>query len=145
MGDEERIAYLAGESAAHLDPSERAELDELSLLLADAALWAEPDQQLQERIVLAVQAETGGAGAAGRQAAGRQADGRQADGRQAAGGSASVEPSGFAAETRLSRHRRPRQWRYALVAAAAAVLLGIGLIVVTGRNGSSAAPSSRPR
>jgi Anti-sigma-K factor rskA len=133
MGDEERIAYLAGESAARLDPTERAELDELSRLLAADAVWAEPDPQLRERIVLAVLAE------AGRDAAG--AESAQV-GSPAAGaedtrtGATRISPPKPAAETELSRRRRLRQWRYALLGAAAVVLLGVGLIVFTGRGGS---------
>lgn len=118
MGDEERIAYLAGESAAHLEPAERAELDELSRLLADDALWAAPSPQLQERIVSAVQAEAGG--------------------ERIRTGPHHLAPTEPAAETELSRRRRLRQWRLVLVGAAAAVvlLLGVALVVLTGRGGS---------
>lgn len=121
MGDEERIAYLAGESAAHLDPTERAELDELSRLLADDAVWAEPDRDLQERVVLAV------LGAAGGDAAGVGG---------ARTGPIHSVPAGPASGTEPVRHSRLRQWRYALVGAAAVVLLGVGLVVFTNRDGS---------
>ncbi len=54
MNDDERIAYLAGELDAPVDPAERAELDELRGLLADPAVWAEPHPDLQERVVGAI-------------------------------------------------------------------------------------------
>jgi len=125
MGDEERIAYLtAGESAAQLDPAERAELDELGRLLADDAVWVEPSPQLQDRIVLAVLAEARGDAA--------RAEGSATGARPVR----AAETMAPAAETGLSRRRRRRQFRYALLGAAAVVLLGIGLVVFTGRGGS---------
>lgn len=125
MGDEERIAYLAaGESAAQLDPAERAELDELNRLLADDAIWAEPDPQLQDRVVLAVMAE----------ARGDEARGNAAEGRHVRKEAAGAEPPAPAAETELTRRRQRRRFSYALLGAAAVVLLGIGLVVFTGRD-----------
>lgn len=55
--DDERISYLAGESAGALDADEQAELDEFRALLADPSLWAEPDTDLEDRIVAAIGAE----------------------------------------------------------------------------------------
>ena len=55
--DEERISYLAGEPVGDLDDSSRAELDEFRALLADPSVWAEPDPDLEDRIVLAIAAE----------------------------------------------------------------------------------------
>ncbi len=49
--DDERIAYLAGEVVGTLSPPERAELDRLRFLLDDPAIWAEPDPELEDRIV----------------------------------------------------------------------------------------------
>jgi hypothetical protein len=54
MTDDERIAYLSGDTGARLDPAERAELDELRGLLTDPAAWAEPHPGLAERVVGAV-------------------------------------------------------------------------------------------
>jgi hypothetical protein len=54
MNDDERIAYLAGESNPPVDPAERAELDKLRAVLADPAVWAEPQPDLQERIAGAI-------------------------------------------------------------------------------------------
>lgn len=59
--DDERVSYLADDRAgagggtdAEVDPDERAALDELRALLADPALWAEPDPGLEDRVVAAV-------------------------------------------------------------------------------------------
>jgi hypothetical protein len=54
MGDDERIAYLAGDSSAPLEQSERAGLDRLRGVLAEPAVWAEPSPDLQERVVEAI-------------------------------------------------------------------------------------------
>jgi anti-sigma-K factor RskA len=54
MNDDDRIAYLAGDDGAELSPAERAELDELRAVLADPAVWVEPPEDLQERVVGAV-------------------------------------------------------------------------------------------
>jgi Anti-sigma-K factor rskA len=56
-GDDDRIAYLAGEAGAPLDAEQRADLDELRALLADPSAWAEPTSDLEDRIVSAVAAE----------------------------------------------------------------------------------------
>lgn len=55
--DDERISYLAGDPTGDLDADERAELDEFRALLADPSLWAEPDTDLEDRIVSAIAAE----------------------------------------------------------------------------------------
>ena len=54
MNDDERIAYLAGQSGAPADPDERAQLDKLRGVLSDPAVWTEPPPDLQERIVGAI-------------------------------------------------------------------------------------------
>ena len=41
--DDDRVAELAGDGGISLDPAEQAELEELRALLADPAVWAEPD------------------------------------------------------------------------------------------------------
>ena len=56
MSDNDRVAYLTGDTRARLDATERAELDELRLVLAEPAVWVEPDPALQERIVDAITA-----------------------------------------------------------------------------------------
>jgi len=53
--DDDRIAYLAGEtSGERLDEPERAELDEVRSLLADPSTWAEPPADLEASVVAAV-------------------------------------------------------------------------------------------
>lgn len=58
MDNDDQIAYLAGDDGARLSPAERAELDKLRDVLADPAVWVEPQADLQERIVAAI-ADTG--------------------------------------------------------------------------------------
>ncbi len=66
MNDEERIAYLAGEPGAEAGPDERAELDDLRVLLADPTVWSEPSQALGDRVVAAVTEASSAAAAAPR-------------------------------------------------------------------------------
>jgi len=54
--DDDRIGYLAGEGG-ELDSTERADLDALRALLADPAVWAEPDPGLEDQVVAAIAAE----------------------------------------------------------------------------------------
>jgi Anti-sigma-K factor rskA, C-terminal len=56
-GDDDRIGYLAGDASAQLGAHERADLDELRALLDDPATWAEPSDDLEDRIVTAIAAE----------------------------------------------------------------------------------------
>src|SRR5215216_1629426 len=60
--DDDRVAELAGDEG-DLDPIERAQLEELRALLADPAVWAEPDPGLEDLVVSAISAEAGGAAA----------------------------------------------------------------------------------
>jgi hypothetical protein len=55
--DDERIAYLAGEDAASLPAAEMAALDALRAELGAAAVWEEPPDELEDRVVLAVTRE----------------------------------------------------------------------------------------
>jgi Anti-sigma-K factor rskA len=106
MNDDESIAYLAGEPVAPREPAERAELDRLRGALADPAVWVEPSPDLQERIVGAI----AGAGAT-------SSDSRADQG------------SGTSAGDRNNVVKlRPRWTRYAILSAAA-VLLVVGLTV----------------
>lgn len=57
--DDDRIAYLAGDAGAPVGPDERAALDDLRSLLADPAVWDDPDPALEDRVVAAVAAEAG--------------------------------------------------------------------------------------
>jgi hypothetical protein len=56
--DDERIAYLAGDhDLPPPGPEARADLDQLRRVLADEAVWAEPDPGLEDRVLGAVAAE----------------------------------------------------------------------------------------
>ena len=104
---EERVALIAGDGLDVLNPDERAELTVLADLLADPATWAEPSADLEDAVMQAV------------------ADAR------VAGRVVVPHP---AAPPAPERGRRPR-W-LAGVAAAAAVVVGVGLFVA--REGSHA-------
>jgi hypothetical protein len=52
--DEDRIAYLAGEPVESLTSEERAELDELRVLLEADEMWAQPPAELEDRVVAAI-------------------------------------------------------------------------------------------
>ena len=58
--DDERIAYLAGDGPGALDDIERSDLDELKQTLADPAVWAEPEGELEDAVVAAIAAESSG-------------------------------------------------------------------------------------
>ncbi len=47
-------AYLAGEDVTELSVAERAQLDEIRMLLAEPAVWAHPSAGLEDRIVAAI-------------------------------------------------------------------------------------------
>lgn len=53
----QRIAHLAGESVEALSAAERAELDELRARLSEPETWAEPDPELEARIVAVIAQE----------------------------------------------------------------------------------------
>jgi Anti-sigma-K factor rskA, C-terminal len=55
--DDDRVAELAGDDGVSLDPEELEELEELRALLADPAVWAEPDAALEDRVVSAITTE----------------------------------------------------------------------------------------
>jgi anti-sigma-K factor RskA len=52
--DDERIAYLTGEGSAPAEEAERADLDDLSRLLSDPTLWAEPGPGVEASILAAI-------------------------------------------------------------------------------------------
>jgi hypothetical protein len=58
MSNDDQISYLAGEDGASLTPAERAEMDDLRAALAQPAVWIEPGDDLEERVVAAI-ADTG--------------------------------------------------------------------------------------
>lgn len=108
MDNDERIAYLSGDTSASLSPAERFELDELRGVLSDPAVWAEPPSALQERIVDAI-ADAGKSQPLSPAARSARPDG----------------PAGIATRTR----RRPRWIPYAILGVAATVLLAVGLTI----------------
>ena len=57
--DEERMAMLAGRDLDALDETERAEIASWAELLADPAVWEEPDPALEDAIVVTVQTAAG--------------------------------------------------------------------------------------
>ena len=107
MNDDETIAYLAGEPMAPREPAEHEELDKLRGNLADPAVWVEPPPDLLERIVGAI----AGAGATSSGNGGDQTSSTTADDRENV------------------VQLRPRWLRYAILSAAAAVLIVVGLTV----------------
>jgi len=110
--DAMRVAYLAGDPAAIADPAEREDLDDLLGLLADPALWIEPDEGLEERVVLAVQAS------ADEPAAGPLVAPRRRPGK------------GFRRGQRKVTSREPtRGWRVGLVAMGVAAAVVVGFVV----------------
>jgi hypothetical protein len=61
MSEEDRIAYLAGETGVFLDPAELAEMEKIRIALADEASWVEPNASLEQRIIDAVAADVASA------------------------------------------------------------------------------------
>src|SRR3954462_14978817 len=55
--DDDRVAELAGDDGGSLDRADLEELEELKALLADPAVWAEPDASLEDRVVAAITTE----------------------------------------------------------------------------------------
>jgi hypothetical protein len=55
--EDDRIAYLAGDAVESLTARERAELDEVRALLDAPAMWAQPDPDLEGRVVAAITEE----------------------------------------------------------------------------------------
>jgi hypothetical protein len=117
MSDDDRIAYLAGDDVASLDAAERAELDDLRNLLADPSMWAEPDPSLQQRVVDTITAASDAATDAAPETA----------------------PPAVAEVTDLAQ-RRSKRLRYTILAAAAAVLLAVGITVAVNLGGSTSQP-----
>lgn len=57
--DEDRIAYLEGDTARHLEAGDREDLDRLRALLADPSAWEQPDPALEGRVLAAVAGVSG--------------------------------------------------------------------------------------
>jgi hypothetical protein len=68
LTDDNRISYLIGdEPAGDLDAEQRADMDDLLVVLADPAVWAEPSPELEDSVVAAI--STAGTAAASTAAA----------------------------------------------------------------------------
>jgi hypothetical protein len=105
--DDDWVAELAGDGGISLDPGEQAELTEQRALLADPAVWAEPDPALEDRVVAAIAAE----------AAAQETTARAP------------------APTAARRSRRP--WLVAVAGVAAAVIIALVAVVSLRSTGSS--------
>ena len=57
--DDDRIAYLAGDTARPVEPGDREGLDGLRALLADPSTWEEPGPALEDSVLAAVTAASG--------------------------------------------------------------------------------------
>lgn len=57
MVDRDLAAYLAGDSTAPVTAAERLRLETVRSVLADPAVWAQPDPRLEDSVVAAVTAE----------------------------------------------------------------------------------------
>ena len=57
--DDDRIAYLAGDTSRPLEAGDRQDLDGLRALLADPSAWEQPDPALEGRVLAAVAAASG--------------------------------------------------------------------------------------
>jgi len=107
--DDERVAYLAGDDGAAVDDLTRADLDELTALLGDEAVWSQPPAELEGAVVAAIAAEAAAA----------------------PGGRA---PAVVAASPRRSKRTTLRSWgvaRVVLTAAAGVVALAVAGLVLT--------------
>jgi Anti-sigma-K factor rskA, C-terminal len=109
--DDDRVAELAGDGG-DLDPIERAQLEELRALLADPAVWAEPDPGLEDLVVSAISAEAGAATGAG----------------------APAPPPNVVPMARKSR----RPWLIGLAGAAAAAIIALVAVFAFRDTGTSA-------
>jgi hypothetical protein len=112
MTNDDRVSYLAGEPDARIEESERAELDRVRSALNDAAVWAEPAPDLEDRIVAAITA-----------AAREEAPVAPAAPAVPAAPAAPVVPL------------RPRWVRYAVSAVAAAAVVAVALAISLNRGG----------
>ena len=110
--DDDRIAYLAGDRSGALDDAlddgDRADLDDLKALLSEPSVWATPPAELEDAVVAAVGAE--------------------------------AEAAPPASRSMPTARSAQRSWRRAapwIGAAAAAVVLAVGLVAVSGQDEGS--------
>ncbi|HUO69347.1 MAG TPA: anti-sigma factor [Solirubrobacteraceae bacterium] len=128
--DNDRIAYLAGDTVESLPRAERAELDELRALLRSAETWEEPDPGLEDRIVAAIAQET---------VTWRRAP--AAADEQAPATAAEAAPAPAPQPRRSWRERlRIRPRAYGFIGAAAAVAAAIVAVIVIASSGTTQRP-----
>ncbi len=113
--DDDRVADLAGDGGASLDPDDAAELEELKALLADPSVWAEPDPSLEDRVIAAITSE------AAQHPAGRPVGSR---------------PQASAPSSRSARSHRGR-WA-AVLGVAAAAIIAVAVSLALRSTGTSA-------
>jgi Anti-sigma-K factor rskA len=118
--DDDRIAFLAGDDNAPLDPEDRADLEALRDVLADPSVWTEPDPSLEDRIVAAITAEAAKGGGTVPLAAPPVHVGR-------------TLPAGI---DRASKARR--RFIYGAISAAAAVIVAVAVTIGALTGGTSA-------
>ena len=121
--DNDRIAYLAGDTAGSLSPAELAELDQLRALLSAPETWDDPDPGLEDRVVATIAAEA----------------------------AARPRPDAFEQPTEAATPPRPRRsWRerlrvrpaYGVLGAAAAAAAAV-IVVIAVASGSGSQPAQR--
>ncbi len=118
--DDDRIAYLEGDDLGTLDPADRAELDALRALLADASTWIEPPASLEDDVVAAITGAARG----------------PAESRPPAAAAPSVPPPPPPVR---ERHRGRRRWLVAVGGLAAAALAAVGITAAV-RSGDNEGP-----
>jgi hypothetical protein len=162
--DEDRIAYLAGEHGESLTPDERAELDELRVLLEAEETWAEPPAELEDRVVAAIADAAGTAPAGSARQASRPARPRFATPVQPATARrpaqetqpreaaipAQAAPPRHAPAANTPRKPRQRSWvmtilerpayAFGLIAALVVVVAGVAALSTSGGGNPPAAP-----
>ena len=158
--DEDRIAYLSGEQVESLTADERAELDELRVLLEAEETWAEPPAELEDRVVAAIADAAGTATPTEAPAPAQRrfatpvqpAEIQRAD-REAGAQRAQAPPAAQAPPPRTVRApRKPRQrswimtilerpaYAFGLIAALVVVVAGAAAISNSGGGNPPAAP-----
>jgi hypothetical protein len=115
MTDDDVLAYLMGDTDITPATADSARLEQARELLAQPALWVEPNPDLQQRVVAAVTAAA-----------------------TTSNPNVGVVDHGGTQGIALGRRRRPRWIRNTILAVAAAVLLGVGV-------GVAALSSGHPR
>jgi hypothetical protein len=113
MVDQDLAAYLAGDDTAPVTAEQRLHLDTIRAVLADPAVWAEPDPRLADSIVAAVTAES----------------------------RPTFAPGTAGASTGLGNARRTRSIAHLLLGVAAAIIIAAGVTVGLIQHPTAPAPT----